>query len=49
MKCMGVSDTEKVVPLLKNNKFDILFIDINLHETTGIELVKDICRKDKDL
>lgn len=49
MKCMGVSDTEKVVPLIKNNKFDILFIDINLHETTGIELVKDICRKDKDL
>lgn len=49
MKCMGVSDTEKIFPLLKYNKFDILFLDINLHATTGIELIKHIYEKDKDL
>lgn len=48
-KCIGVSDTENVVPILMNNKFDILFIDINLHETTGIELIKYIYERDSDL
>ena len=49
MSCMGVCDPELVVPMLKNNKFDILFIDINLQATTGIELIKDLYITDKDL
>lgn len=27
---------------LKNNKYDIIFVDIDLQETTGIEVVKDL-------
>ena len=49
MICTGVTDSEEVVLHLRNNIFDIIFIDINLQATTGIELIREIYETDKDL
>ena len=49
MKCIAESDPENVVEILKNNRFNIALIDINLQVTTGVELVKNITEKDKML
>ena len=49
MNCMAVTDSEEVVLHLRNNIFDIIFIDINLQSTSGIELIREIYETDKDL
>lgn len=49
MNCTGVSDPDKVLFLLKNNFYNILFVDINLQVTTGIKLVKEIFDSDSNL
>jgi CheY-like chemotaxis protein len=49
MNCMAVTDSEEVVLQLRNNIFDIIFIDINLQSTSGIELIREIYETDKDL
>ena len=49
MNCMAVTDSEEVVLHLRNNIFDIIFIDINLQSTSGIELIREIHETNKDL
>lgn len=49
MNCTGVSDPDKVLFLLKNIFYNILFVDINLQVTTGIKLVKEIFDSDSNL
>jgi signal transduction histidine kinase/CheY-like chemotaxis protein len=49
LSCIGVTDTDKVLLQLRNNIFDIIFVDINLKVSTGIELIKEIYETEKEL
>ena len=49
MHCMGVTDTDEVLLYLRNNIFDIIFVDINLQAANGVELIKEIYETDKKL
>lgn len=40
--CVGTSEPEEIIPLFKQHRFDVVFIDIKMPDTSGIDLAQEI-------
>lgn len=41
-KCVGISEPDKIIPLCEKEKFDVVFIDIEMPGSNGIEIAKKL-------
>ena len=42
--CVGTSDPTEIIPLFKENEFDVIIMDIDMPEINGIELASKLLR-----
>ena len=42
--CVGTSDPTEIIPLFKENEFDVIIMDIDMPDTSGIELASEILK-----